>query len=92
MWSKKRLITPYKRRLVFSVMLRRGTFFYNSLDVVISNMVIACQGTKGIKNRRSVLILEYEDFEAKPNESVNFLYDMFVNPLNELALGREYSN
>ena len=55
-------------------------------------MVIACQGTKGIKNRRFVLTLEYEDFEATPNESVNFVCDMFVNPLNELALGREYSN
>ena len=41
-------------------------------------MVIACRGTKGTKNRRSVLTLEYEDFEAKPSESVNFVYDIYV--------------
>lgn len=81
---------------------------YNSLDVVMSNIVIACktakeiwdalevqcQGTKAIKkNMRSVLIQEYEYFEAKSYESLTELYDKFLALLNELTLvGKVYDN
>lgn len=81
---------------------------HNSLDSVMSNRVIACktakeiwdalevqcQGTKEIKkNRRSVLIQEYEYFEAKQNESLTETYDRFLTLLNDLALvDKEYDN
>ena len=81
---------------------------HNSLDNVISNRVIACktakeiwdtlevqcQGTKEIKkNRRAILIHEYEYFEAKSDESLTDVYDRFLTLLNELALvGHIYIN
>ncbi|XP_074343240.1 uncharacterized protein LOC141682407 [Apium graveolens] len=63
---------------------------HNSLDIVMSNRVIACktanqildaldtqcQGTLAIKkNKRYVLIQEYEQFEAKFDESLTNTYD-----------------
>ena len=84
------------------------TILYNSLDHVMSNRVIACrtskeiwdtleiqcQGTKEIKkNRRAVLVQEYEYFEAKSDESLTDVYDRFLTLLNELALvGQIYPN
>ena len=74
---------------------------HNSLDVVLSNRVITCkttkeiwdalevkcQGTKAIKkNRRALLIQEYEQFEAKTDESLTEVYDRFLSLLNELSL------
>ena len=79
---------------------------YNSLDAVLSNRVITCktakeiwdalevqcQGTKAIKkNRRTLLIQEYEQFEAKTDESLTEVYDRFLSLLNELSLvGKVY--
>ena len=79
---------------------------HNSLDVVMSNRVIACktankiwdtletqcQGTKAIKkNRRGLMIQEYEHFDYRTNESVTEIYDRFLTLLNELSLvGKEY--
>ena len=84
------------------------TILHNSLDHVMSNRVIACrttkeiwdalevqcQGTKEIKkNRRAILIQEYEYFEAKSDESLTDVYDRFLTLLNELALvGQTYPN
>ena len=84
------------------------TILHNSLDHVMSNRVIACktakeicdtleiqlQGTKEIKkNRRAILIQEYEYFEAKFDESLTDVYDRFLTMLNELALiGQMYPN
>ena len=66
------------------------TIVHNSLDHVMSNRVIACrtakeiwdtvevqcQGTKEIKkNRRAILIQEYDFFEAKSDESLTDVYD-----------------
>ena len=77
------------------------TILHNSLDHVMSNRVIACrtskeiwdaleiqcQGTKEIKkNRRAILIQEYEYFEAKSDESLTDVYDRFLTLLNELTL------
>ena len=74
---------------------------HNSLDTVLSNRVISCktgkeiwdaleiqcQGTKAIqKNRRAILIQEYEHFEGKTYESLNDVYDKFLKLLNELSL------
>ena len=55
---------------------------------------IQCQGTKEIKkNRREILIQEYEYFEAKSDESLTDVYDRFLTVLNELALvGQMYPN
>ncbi|XP_074337154.1 uncharacterized protein LOC141674326 [Apium graveolens] len=77
-----------------------------SLDNVMSNRVIACktsnaiwdaletqcQGTLEIKkNRRVVLIHEYEKFEAKSDETTTDTYDRFLTLLNDLSLvGKEY--
>ena len=79
---------------------------HNSLDEVLSNRVITCkttkeiwdalevqcQGTKAIKkNRRALLIQEYEQFEAKADESLTEVYDRFLSLLNELSLfGKVY--
>ena len=84
------------------------TILHNSLDHVMSNRVITCrttkeiwdaleiqcQGTKEIKkNRRAILIQEYEYFEAKYDESLIDVYDRFLTLLNELALvGQMYLN
>ncbi|KAL8115933.1 hypothetical protein AgCh_022431 [Apium graveolens] len=74
---------------------------HNSLDSVMSNMVLAyktakeiwdaletqCQGTMAIKkNRRVVQIQEYEHFEVKPDESLTDIYDRFLTLLNNLSL------
>ncbi|XP_074328108.1 uncharacterized protein LOC141666020 [Apium graveolens] len=79
---------------------------HNSLDNVMSNRVIAyktskaiwdaletqCQGTLAIKNnKRAVLIQEYEEFEAKSDETIIDTYDRFLTLLNDLSLiGKEY--
>ena len=79
---------------------------HNSLDEVLSNRVITCktakeiwdalevqcQGTKAIKkNRRALLIQEYEQFEAKTDESLTEVYDKFLSLLNELSMvGKVY--
>ena len=55
---------------------------------------VQCQGTKAIKkNRRALLIQEYEQFEAKADESLTEVYDRFLSLLNELSLvGKVYDN
>ncbi|KAK1379053.1 hypothetical protein POM88_025797 [Heracleum sosnowskyi] len=79
---------------------------HNGLDTVLSNRVIACktakeiwdalevqcQGTEEIKkNRRGILIQEYEQFEAKHDEDIIEIYDRFLTLLNELSLvGKVY--
>ena len=84
------------------------TIMHNSLDHVMSNRVIAyrttkeiwdaleiqCQGTKEIKkNKRAILIQEYEYFKAKYDESLTDVFDRFLTLLNELALvGQMYPN
>ena len=43
------------------------------------------------KNRRDVLIQEYEQFEAKTDESLTDIYDRFLTLLNNLSLvGKVY--
>ena len=45
------------------------------------------------KNRRALLIQEYEQFEAKTDESLTEVYDRFLSLLNELSLvGKVYDN
>ncbi|KAK1364807.1 hypothetical protein POM88_040368 [Heracleum sosnowskyi] len=79
---------------------------HNSLDAVMSNRVIACKSSKEIwdtletqcqgsasvkKNRRALLIQEYEQFDARPDESLTDMYDRFLTLLNNLSLvGKEY--
>ncbi|KAK1368041.1 hypothetical protein POM88_034133 [Heracleum sosnowskyi] len=79
---------------------------HSSLDAVISNRVIACKSSKEIwntletqcqgsasvkKNRRALLIQEYEQFDARPEESLTDLYDRFLTLLNSLSLvDKEY--
>ncbi|XP_074351415.1 uncharacterized protein LOC141690521 [Apium graveolens] len=83
---------------------------HNSLDNVMSNRVISCKTAKEIwdalktqcmmaikKNRRVVLVQEYEQFDAKVDESITDTYDRFLTLLNDLSLvekefEREYSN
>ncbi|XP_074346464.1 uncharacterized protein LOC141685250 [Apium graveolens] len=79
---------------------------HNSLDNVISNRVISCKTAKAIwdaletqcqgtmeikKNRKVVLVQEYEQFDAKPDESITNIYDRFLTLLNDLSLvGTKY--
>ncbi|KAK1384550.1 hypothetical protein POM88_022285 [Heracleum sosnowskyi] len=77
---------------------------HNSLDDVMSNRVIACKSAKEIwdtletqcqgsafvkKNRRALLSQEYEQFDARPNESLTDMYDRFLTLLNNLSLVRK---
>ncbi|KAL8127829.1 hypothetical protein AgCh_014672 [Apium graveolens] len=79
---------------------------HSAIDNVMSNRVIncktakeiwdaletRCQGTDTIKeNRKTILTQEYEHFDSKNNESLNYLYDRFVKLLNDLSLvDKEY--
>ncbi|XP_074327714.1 uncharacterized protein LOC141665628 [Apium graveolens] len=79
---------------------------HNSLDNVMSNKVISyknakeiwntlktqCQGIMAIKKNRSVvLVQEYEQFDAKDDESITDIFDRFLTLLNDLSLvGKEY--
>ncbi|KAL8104298.1 hypothetical protein AgCh_028500 [Apium graveolens] len=79
---------------------------HSAIDNVMSNRVIncktakeicdaletRCQGTDTIKkNRKTILTQEYEHFDSKTNESLNDLYDRFVELLNDLSLvDKEY--
>ena len=51
-----------------------------------------CQGTTSIKkNRRAVLVQEYERFEAKSDESLTDVYDRFLTLLNNMSMvGKVY--
>ncbi|XP_074342742.1 uncharacterized protein LOC141680407 [Apium graveolens] len=79
---------------------------HNSLENVMPNRVIVCktakdicdaletqcQGTMAIKkNMRVFLVQEYEQFDAKVDESITDIYDRFLTMLNDLSLvGKEY--
>jgi len=81
---------------------------HNGLDPVMSNRVISCKTAKQIwdtleiqcsgtekikKNRRNILVQEYEYFAAKSGESLTEVYDRFLKLLNDLALvDKEYPN
>ncbi|XP_074357342.1 uncharacterized protein LOC141697050 [Apium graveolens] len=83
-----------------------GIILHNSLNNVMSNMVIyyktakaiwdalktQCQGTLEIKkNRRDVLVQEYEQFDAKSDETITDIYDRFMTLFNDLSfIGKEY--
>ena len=98
-WTSQEKIDVLKNAKVKNIL-------HNSLDEVLSNRVITCktakeiwdalevqcQGTKAIKkNRRALLIQEYEQFEAKADESLTEVYDRFLSLLNELSLvGKVY--
>lgn len=55
---------------------------------------VRCQGTKVIqKNRRTILIQEYENLDSKADESLTEIYDRFMTLLNDLPLvGKKYEN
>lgn len=77
---------------------------HNSLDVVMSNRVIACKTSKEIwdtlevqcqgtieikKNRRTLLIQEYERYETNNDKSLIDTYDRILTLLNNLSLARK---
>ena len=99
MKDKREWTTEEKAMMLKDAKVRN--ILHNSLDSVMSNRVIAyktakeiwdaletqCQGTTAIKkNRRAVLIQEYEHFEAKSDESLTYIYDRFLTLLNNLSL------
>lgn len=55
---------------------------------------IHCEGTKDVKkNVRSLLIQEYEYFEAKSNNTIKELYDRFIKLLIEMTIfGKVYDS
>ena len=77
----------------------------NSLDSILTNYVLSCEtanevwnrlqvhceGTKPIKkNMKSLLIQEYEYFEAKSEETLTEIYDRFTKLLNDMAMHDKY--
>ena len=81
---------------------------FNILDTVLTNYVISikttketwdklrvhCERTKHVKkNLRSLLIQQYEYFEANPGETLTKTYDRFTQLLNKMAMyGKSYDN
>ncbi|XP_074328043.1 uncharacterized protein LOC141665955 [Apium graveolens] len=102
--EKSKWLDPEKVAMLKDAKVRN--ILHNSLDNVMSNRVIACKTTKEIwdaletpcqgtiaikKNRRAVLVQEYEQFDAKADESIADIYDRFLTLLNDLSLvGKEY--
>ncbi|XP_074359503.1 uncharacterized protein LOC141698627 [Apium graveolens] len=90
---------PEKAAMLKNAKVRN--ILHNSLDNMISNRVIACKTAKEIwdaleiqyqcimeikKNRRDILVQEYEQFGAKDDESNTDIYDRFLTLLNDLSL------
>ena len=78
---------------------------FNSLDDVLTNYVLSCktaseiwnrlqvhcEGTKPVKkNMKSLLIQEYEYFEARSGETLTETYDRFTKLLNDMAMHDKY--
>ncbi|XP_074351928.1 uncharacterized protein LOC141691082 [Apium graveolens] len=98
-WSDAEKVARIKDAKVHNIL-------YNSLDNVMSSRVIAyktakeiwdsletqCQGTMAIKkNKRVVLVQEYEQFDVKADELITDIYDRFLTLVNDLSLvGKEY--
>ncbi|XP_074377129.1 uncharacterized protein LOC141718651 [Apium graveolens] len=98
-WSDVEKVTMLKDTKVRNIL-------HNHLDNIMSNRVIFCKTTIAIwdalksqcqgileinKNRRVVLIQEYEQLEAKSDETITDSYDRFLTLLNDLSLvGKEY--
>ncbi|KAL8147911.1 hypothetical protein AgCh_005291 [Apium graveolens] len=70
----------------------REVIAYKTAKEIWDALETQCQGTMAIKkNRRAVLIQEYEHFEAKPDKSLTNIYDRFLTLLNNLSLvGKVY--
>lgn len=98
-WTTGERIEVFKDVKVMNIL-------HNNLDAVMSNWIIGCKTTKEIcdaekvqcqrtqdikKNKKSILIQEYEYFDYKPGKSFTDIYDRFLALLNELALV-EYFN
>ncbi|KAL8147915.1 hypothetical protein AgCh_005295 [Apium graveolens] len=65
---------------------------YKTAKEIWDALETQCQGTMAIKkNRRAVLIHEYEHFEAKPHKSLTNIYDRFLTLLNNLSLVGKYN-
>ena len=58
----------------------------------MDTLKVQCQGTEAIKkNRRALLVEDYERYETNPDEDLTDSYDRFLNLLNKLSLtGKEY--
>ena len=71
-----------------------GSLLAETAKEIWDALEVQCQGTVAIKkNRRTLLIQEYEQFEAKADESLTEVYDSFLSLLNELSLvGKVYDN
>ena len=78
---------------------------FNSLDLVLTNYVwscktakeiwdmfqVHCEGTKHVKkNMKSLLIQEYEYFEARFGETLKETYDRFTRLLNDMAMHEKH--
>ena len=78
---------------------------FNSLDYVLTNYVLSCktaielwnrlqvhcEGTKPVKkNMKSLLIQEYEYFEARSGETLTDTYDRFTKLMNDMAMHDKY--
>ncbi|XP_074342462.1 uncharacterized protein LOC141680027 [Apium graveolens] len=74
-----------------NVMSNRGTSCKTAKEIWDS-LETQCQGTMAIKkNKRDVLVQEYEQFDINVNESITDIYDRFLTLLNDLSLvGKEY--
>ncbi|KAL8109912.1 hypothetical protein AgCh_025855 [Apium graveolens] len=81
--------TPEEKVVVLKM---QRVIAYKTAKEIWDALETQCQGTMSIKkNRRAVLIQEYEHFEATPDESLTDIYDKFLTLLNNLSLvGKVY--
>ena len=78
---------------------------FNSLDAILTNYVLSCkigihiwnrlqvhcEGTELVKkNMKSMLVQEYEYFEAKSGETLTETYNKFTRLLNDMAMHNKY--
>ncbi|XP_074336264.1 uncharacterized protein LOC141673418 [Apium graveolens] len=97
--EKSKWSDPEKAAILKDAKVRN--ILHNSLDNVMSNRLInyntakeiwdaletQCQGTMEIKkNIRDVLMQEYDQLNAKADESITDIYDRFMTVLNDLSL------
>ena len=93
-WSKDDKENSFKDVKVRNIL-------FNSLDTVLTNYVFSCKTSKEMwdklrvhcegmkhvkKNLISLLIQQYEYFEANTGETLIETYDMFTQLLNEMAI------
>ena len=67
-----------------------NTMWVKSSKEIWDTLEVQCQGTEAIKkNRRALLVEDYERYETNTDEDLTDSYDRFLTLLNNLSLTRK---